>query len=193
MQVVAGSARRILLKTLPGDSTRPTSNRIKETLFNILQPVVQGSRFLDLFAGSGAIGIEALSRGAREAVFVENSRQACACIRDNLSRTHLEEKAQLMTADVFAAVKRLSAQHGPFDIIFLDPPYDAGYEEEVLKELAASPLVGEDTLIIAEMRRQRELKDLEEMGLCVRRVKEYKNNKHVFLGLKGEEHEQAER
>ena len=189
MQVVAGSARRILLKTLPGDSTRPTSNRIKETLFNILQPVVQGSRFLDLFAGSGAIGIEALSRGAREAVFVENSRQACACIQDNLTRTHLKEKAMLMTSDVFAAVKRLSASGKPFDIIFLDPPYDAGVEEALLKELAASPLVTPDTLIIAEMRIRRELEGLDEMGLAVRRVKEYKNNKHVFLGLKGETHE----
>ena len=187
MQVVAGSARRILLKTIPGDQTRPTSNRIKETLFNILQPVVQGSRFLDLFAGSGAIGIEALSRGAREAVFVEKSRQACACIEDNLTRTHLKEKASVMTTDVFAAVKRLALKGQPFDIIFLDPPYDAGYEEEVLRELAASPLVNEDTLIIAEMRIGRQLDGLDGMGLAVRRVKEYKNNKHVFLALKGEE------
>ena len=189
MQVVAGSARRILLKTIPGEATRPTSNRIKETLFNILQPVVQGSRFLDLFAGSGAIGIEALSRGAREAVFVENSRAACACIQDNLTRTHLKEKATLMTADVFAAIRRLSLNGKPFDIIFLDPPYDAGYEEEVLKELTASSLVTPDTLIIAEMRIRKELEGLEEMGLAIRRVKEYKNNKHVFLGLKGEEDE----
>lgn len=189
MQVVAGSARRILLKTIPGEATRPTSNRIKETLFNILQPVVQGSRFLDLFAGSGAIGIEALSRGAREAVFVENSRLACACIEDNLTRTHLKDRAIVMTADVFAALRRLSAGGRPFDIIFLDPPYDAGYEEEVLRTLAASPLLTPDTLIIAEMRIRKEPEGLEEMGLKIRRVKEYKNNKHVFLGLKGEEDE----
>ena len=189
MQVVAGSARRILLKTLPGDSTRPTSNRIKETLFNILQPVIQGSRFLDLFAGSGAIGIEALSRGAREAVFVENSRAACACIQDNLMRTHLKDRAIVMTTDVMAAVGRLSAAGKPFDIIFLDPPYDAGYEEAVLQKLAASPLVSEDTLIIAEMRIQRELGDLSDTGLEIRRVKEYKNNKHVFLALKGDHNE----
>ena len=96
MQVIAGSARRIQLKTLPGDHTRPTSNQIKETLFNILQPVVQGCRFLDLFAGSGGIAIEALSRGARAAVLVDNSRQACAVIRDNLERTHLADKAVLL-------------------------------------------------------------------------------------------------
>ena len=110
MQVIAGSARRIQLKTLPGDHTRPTSNQVKETLFNILQPIVQGSRFLDLFAGSGGIAIEALSRGAREAVLVDNSRQACAVIRDNLERTHLSEKALLLQTDAAAAVRRLSAR-----------------------------------------------------------------------------------
>ena len=183
MQVVAGSARRILLKTPAGDKTRPTSNRIKETLFNILQPEIQGARFLDLFAGSGAIGIEALSRGAREAVFVENSRQALACIRDNLERTHLAEKALVLQTDVSAAISRL-ASRGAFDIIFLDPPYDADYELPVLKLLAASPLVTQETLIIAETRLEKQLNEAETFGLAIVREKEYKNNKHVFLRRK---------
>ena len=184
MQVIAGSARRIQLKTLPGDHTRPTSNQVKETLFNILQPIVQGSRFLDLFAGSGGIAIEALSRGAREAVLVDNSRQACAVIRDNLERTHLSEKALLLQTDAAAAVRRLSAREEPFDIIFLDPPYDAGLETTLLPLLADSPLVSADTLIILETRAERSFPDLEALGLAVRREKIYKNNKHVFLERK---------
>ena len=184
MQVIAGSARRIQLKTLPGDHTRPTSNQIKETLFNILQPVVQGCRFLDLFAGSGGIAIEALSRGARAAVLVDNSRQACAVIRDNLERTHLSEKAVLLQTDAAAAVRRLSAKGEPFDIIFLDPPYDAGLENAVLPLLADSPLVTPDTLIILETRAEREIPGLDGWGLAVTREKKYKSNKHMFLQLK---------
>ena len=91
MRVIAGSARRLLLKTIEGLDTRPTTDRIKETLFNMLQPQIPGCFFLDLFSGSGAIGIEALSRGARKAVFIENNPKAVECIRENLSCTHLEE------------------------------------------------------------------------------------------------------
>ena len=181
MQVVAGSARRILLKTPPGLSTRPTSNRIKETLFNILQPRIQGARFLDLFAGSGAMGIEALSRGAAEAVFVEKSRPVCAVIEENLTRTHLREKARLLQSDVLGALRRLEGERRSFDIIFMDPPYDSGGEETVLKALSEGSLLAPEAVIICEMRMDRQLSGLEEMGLVVVRVKEYKNNKHLFL------------
>lgn len=100
MRVIAGSARRLLLKTVEGMETRPTTDRIKETLFNMLQNDLYGARFLDLFAGSGAIGIEALSRGAKEAVFVDKGDGQISCIRDNLKTTHLEERARVMSADV---------------------------------------------------------------------------------------------
>ena len=93
MRVIAGTARHLKLKTIEGINTRPTTDRIKETLFNMLSYDVEGSRFLDLFSGSGAIGIEALSRGARAAVFVENNRKAARCIRENLEHTHLAERA----------------------------------------------------------------------------------------------------
>ena len=95
MRVIAGSARRLLLKTVEGMETRPTTDRIKETLFNMLQNDLYGARFLDLFAGSGAIGIEALSRGAKEAVFVDKGDGQISCIRENLKTTHLEEKVHL--------------------------------------------------------------------------------------------------
>lgn len=96
MRVIAGSARRLLLKTIEGMDTRPTTDRIKETLFNMLNTQIPGCTFLDLFSGSGAIGIEALSRGAKQAFFVESNPEAVSCIRENLSRTHLEEGALVL-------------------------------------------------------------------------------------------------
>lgn len=184
MQVIAGSARRILLKTLPGDHTRPTSDRVKETLFNILQPDIQGCYFLDLFAGCGGIAIEALSRGAREAVLVDNSRRACEVIRDNLERTHLADKAILLQTDALAAARRLSAQGRRFDIIFLDPPYDAGIERVLLPLLAELPLLEKGGRIILETRAENRYPELEAWGLVLKREKIYKNNKHVFLTRK---------
>lgn len=182
MQVVAGSARRIQLKTPPGLDTRPTSGQIKETLFNILQPRIQGCRFLDLFAGSGAIGIEALSRGARAAVFVDHNRQAQLCIRDNLSRTRLEDRARLIPREVLGALKQLGSEKTePFDIISLDPPYDSGWEEKVLEEIMAAKLAAPDGWIIIEARRERILQDPTSLGLEIFREKEYKNNKHIFI------------
>ena len=147
MRVIAGSARSLRLKTLDGLDTRPTTDRIKETLFNIIGPSVYDSIFLDLFSGSGAIGIEALSRGAREAVFVENNPKAMDCIRENLKFTHLDRKATTVTSDVMNALYQLEGEK-VFDIIFMDPPYDRGLEEKVLKYLSGSELVYDDTTII---------------------------------------------
>ena len=120
MRVIAGSARRLLLKTVEGMETRPTTDRIKETLFNMLQNDLYGARFLDLFAGSGAIGIEALSRGAKEAVFVDKGDGQISCIRDNLKTTHLEERARVMSADVTEAIRKLDREGKAFDFIFMD-------------------------------------------------------------------------
>ena len=103
MRVIAGIARSMPLKAAEGDNTRPTTDRIKETLFNMLQSDIAGCRFLDLYSGSGAIGIEALSRGAKEAVLVENARQAIAVIKDNLTFTKLSPKAVVMEQDVLSA------------------------------------------------------------------------------------------
>ena len=107
MRVIAGSARHLKLKTIEGMGTRPTTDRIKESLFNMLSFYVEESRFLDLFSGSGGIGIEALSRGASQAVFVEQNRKAAACIEENLNHTHLREKAVVMSKDVMTALRIL--------------------------------------------------------------------------------------
>ena len=121
MRVIAGKARRLNLKTIPGTDTRPTTDRIKETLFNILQPELLECRFLDLFSGSGGIGIEALSRGASYAVFVEKNPKAAACIRENLAFTKLAEDGKLLNMDVLQALRSLEGK-GVFDIVFMDPP-----------------------------------------------------------------------
>ena len=122
MRVIAGSARRLTLKTIEGMDTRPTTDRIKETLFNMIQNDIYGCTFLDLFSGSGAIGIEALSRGAKEAVFVEKNPKAADCIRDNLKAARLADKATLLNCDISDALKRIENRKRAFDFIFMDPP-----------------------------------------------------------------------
>lgn len=185
MRVIAGRARRLPLKTVEGMATRPTTDRIKETLFNMIQSMVPGHRFLDLYSGSGAIAIEALSRGAREAVLVERQPAALACIRENLKTTRLEADARVMAADVGTALRQLDKEGAPFDIIFMDPPYDGGHEREALQFLASSALAGPDTVIIVEAALATDFSYLGDLGLRMERSKEYKTNKHVFIS-KGE-------
>ena len=174
MRVIAGKARRLNLKTIPGNETRPTTDRIKETLFNILQPEIPGCRFLDLFSGSGAIGIEALSRGAEYAVFVEKNPKACTCIRENLSFT------KLLNMDVLQALRSLEGGE-PFDCIFMDAPYEQHLEQPVLEYLADSTLADENTLIVVEEDLHTDFSYVEDLGYHLVRSKEYKTNKHVFL------------
>lgn len=180
MRVIAGTARRLPLKTVEGMDTRPTTDRIKETLFNILGNDVSDCRFLDLFSGSGAIGIEALSRGAGHAVLVEQNRRAADCIRHNLEFTHLSERAVLMQTDVRTAIHRLEGEE-PFDIIFMDPPYRQGLEREVLEALEHSSLADESTVIIAEASLDTEFDYLDTLGYSLCRYKKYKTNAHVFI------------
>ena len=178
MRVIAGIARSLPLKTPEGMDTRPTTDRIKETLFNMLQTKVGGSVFVDLFSGSGGIGIEALSRGAKKAYFVEYDKKALTCIKDNLNFTKFTDKAIIVNADVCSAVDRIAEEA---DIIFMDPPYESGLDVAVLRLLKQSVWVTEDTLIIVEAAIDREVKELEDCGFMVSKEKKYKTNKHVFL------------
>lgn len=180
MRVIAGKAKRLPLKTVPGLDTRPTTDRIKETLFNMLQEEIYGSRFLDLFSGSGGIGIEALSRGAKEAVFVENGRKAAECIRENLSFTRLTDSARVLNMDVFQALTQLEGQEA-FSIIFMDPPYEREWERRVLEALKDSSLVNHETLVIVEASLNTDFSYLSELGYETVRRKEYKTNTHMFL------------
>lgn len=179
MRVIAGKARSLRLKTPEGMDTRPTTDRIKETLFNMIQGEIPGCIFIDLFAGSGGIGIEALSRGASHAYFVENGKEAISCIQDNLSFTKFSNDATLLKQEVFSALPMIHEKEA--DIIFMDPPYQAGYEETVFKALAVQPYVTENTLLILEAERGRSMDFLQEIGFEVIKEKNYKTNKHVFV------------
>lgn len=181
MRVIAGTARRLLLKTVEGMDTRPTQDRIKETLFNMINNDVYGASFLDLFAGSGGIGIEALSRGAKDAVFIDNGAKQIACIRENLKTTKLEDKALVINSDVISGLKMLERNGRIFDLVFLDPPYNHQLENRVLESLKDSCLVNEDTLIIVEASLETDFSWAAPMGYEIVRSKEYKTNKHVFL------------
>lgn len=181
MRVIAGSAKSLPLKTVEGMDTRPTTDRIKETLFNMLATSLCDGRFLDLFSGSGAIGIEALSRGAQYCIFVENNRKAVQCIEANLTFTHLREQAKVMMCDVQMAISQLSGKEAPFDLIFMDPPYGKGLEELALRSLAASSLVDEHTTIIVEAANGTNFDYLESLGYQVRKKKQYKTNFHLFI------------
>ena len=179
MRVIAGTARSLPLKTPRGTDTRPTTDRIKETLFNMIQKEVPGSVFLDLFSGSGGIGIEALSRGAKHAYFVENDRNAISCIQENLVFTKFTDKATLIKQDVTAAFSMVPEHE--VDIIFMDPPYRAGYENALFSQLAQQKYVTENTLIIVEAQLSREFDFVTEYGFEVIKEKHYKTNKHVFV------------
>lgn len=181
MRVIAGTARHLPLKTVEGMETRPTTDRIKETLFNMIQNQLSGCRFLDLFSGSGAIGIEALSRGAGVAVFVENQRNAVSCINSNLEFTRLKNRGIVMQCDVLEGLKRLSKNEKSFDFIFMDPPYNHLWEKEVLELLKDSKLIDAYTTIIVEASLETEFSYVEEMGFEITKQKLYKTNQHVFL------------
>ena len=121
MRIIAGTARSLPLKTIDGLDTRPTTDRIKETLFNMIQQDVPDCYFLDLFAGSGQIGLEAVSRGAAKAFFIENAKNAAACIQDNIRFTKFEDACTLLQTDVISGLRTLEGKYR-FDLIFMDPP-----------------------------------------------------------------------
>ena len=180
MRIIAGSARSLPLKTIEGRDTRPTTDKTKETLFNVLQCDVPGSYFLDLFAGSGQIGLEAVSRGANYAVFAENAKKAAACIEDNIRFTKFGDRCRLINSDVITAIRTLEGKY-TFDIIFMDPPYDKMLEHDVLEVLKDSSILKPDTIIVVEASDRTEFDYLPDMGYVIVKEKKYKTNKHVFI------------
>lgn len=148
MRIITGTARGARLKAPKGMETRPTSDRVKESLFSILGARVRGRRVLDLFAGTGSLGLEALSRGAARAVLVDRATEAV--LRDNAAHTRLAGAARVVRADVFRALARLSAEGETFDLVFCDPPYGKGLWERALTALDASALLAEDALVVVE-------------------------------------------
>jgi 16S rRNA (guanine(966)-N(2))-methyltransferase RsmD len=184
MRVIAGKAKSLRLKTIESLDTRPTTDRIKETLFNMINPSLADCDFLDLFSGSGAIGIEALSRGAKSAVFVENNRAALDCIQSNLQFTRLKDNAQVLVMDAVSSIAYLEKSGKTFDIIFMDPPYHNAFEKEILNVLQHSDILHEDTIIIVEASIETDFDYVNQMNFNIYKEKKYKTNKHVFLEMK---------
>ncbi len=182
MRVIAGSARRLLLKTIDSQDTRPTTDRIKETLFNMLQFEVPGIDFLDLFSGSGAIGIEAISRGSKRAVFVENNPKAVRCIQENIEHCKFTEQSLVMSQDYMSALNRLNGKGYRFGVVFMDPPYNHGFERKAMQLMHDMDYVDENTIFIVEADINDDLVDeITAFGYDLQREKTYKTNKHVFF------------
>ena len=150
MRVISGTARRTLLSAPKGQNTRPTADRVKENAFNIIATQLHGAIVLDLFCGSGAIGIEALSRGAAHAVFVDTSVDAVNVTEENLQHVRFTDRAQVLNMCALKAIDRLKKKGMKFDIIYLDPPYGVGLLDEAMQALALSDLLAPDGMIIAE-------------------------------------------
>ena len=154
MRVITGKARGIQLKTPDGMQTRPTADRVKEALFSIIQFEIPGAKVLDLFGGTGQLGIEALSRGAESAVFVDASESACKLIRENLKRTRLEGQGRVVRCDYLEFLKRNREQ---YNIIFLDPPYAEVFLENALKCITEIDILQSDGIIVTERPLDKEL------------------------------------
>ena len=147
MRVISGKARGVVLKTPRGSATRPTADRVKEAVFSILQFEIPGSSILDLFGGTGQLGIEALSRGAKQAVFVDARDDACQLIRENLKRTGMESSTKIIRSDYLAYLKCCRES---FDIIFLDPPYSEVFLENALKMITEIDILQSGGIIVTE-------------------------------------------
>ena len=147
MRVITGKARGVVLKTPEGSATRPTTDRVKEALFSIIQFNIATAKVLDLFAGTGQLGIEELSRGAASAVFVDEREDACKLVRENLKRTHLENEAKVIRRDYVSFLRNCSDS---FDIILLDPPYAEVYLENSLKMITEIDILQSGGIIVTE-------------------------------------------
>ncbi|MFH1690444.1 MAG: 16S rRNA (guanine(966)-N(2))-methyltransferase RsmD [Candidatus Eisenbacteria bacterium] len=149
MRVIAGRLRGSVIRVPAGGAVRPTYDRVRESVFSIIEPHLDGASVLDLFAGSGSLGIESLSRGATFATFVEKDRRVLDVIRENVERLGLAEQCRLIRGDAPAALER-GVPGGPFDIVFVDPPYSSGLAARTLELLASSPVLAAEALVVVE-------------------------------------------
>ena len=180
MRIVAGKAKGTKLYTLEGENTRPTLDRVKEALFNIIQNEIQDSIFLDLFSGSGAIGLEAVSRGAKKAILCDKSKEACMIIRKNIEKTHALENTELYQTDFKEVLT--NRIHEKLDIIFLDPPYKTDFVIEAVKMLMEKDLLKDNTMIIIETDdSDRILENLQNINCEIKDVRKYGRAYLIFL------------
>ena len=184
MRVISGSAKGVRLESLEGDNTRPTLDRVKEALFNIIQNEVIDAKVLDLFAGSGALGIESISRGAKQAVFCDKSYKAIQIINRNIQKSKVLEKSVIIQKDFLKSLQKLKEEK--FDIIFLDPPYKENLSVLAVEKIIELDVLQEEGIIIIETDdEKRELEQLENTKVNVYDLRKYGRVKLLFLNRKG--------
>ena len=188
MRIISGTARGTKLYTLEGMNTRPTLDRVKESVFNIIGEQIYGSTVLDLFSGSGAIGLEIASRGAKKVYLCDLSKEACYIIQKNIEKTKLQEKVRLYQGDFLKLINKLNGKK--VDIIYLDPPYETDFIVKSITELLKNEIILESTLIIIETDREKEIiKQIEKLEVEIIDKRKYGRAYIIFLkkiNLKGE-------
>ncbi len=185
MRIIGGKARGTKLYTLEGLETRPTLDRVKESIFNIIQGDIEEADVLDLFAGSGAIGLEMLSRGANRAVLCDNSKKAIEIIKKNIEKTHFSQKVELYNLDFSIAIEKCKTQK--FDIVYIDPPYNTDYIFQALKKIIELDIIKENSKIILETDdEQRILKEISNLDMQVIDKRKYGRAIIIFLSKKTE-------
>ena len=186
MRIISGKARGTKLYTLEGDNTRPTLDRVKESIFNIIQNEIEGAKILDLFAGSGAIGLEFLSRGAEKAVLCDKSKEAVNIIKKNIEKTHMEQYVEIYNTDFENCLDKIKQEQ--FDIIYIDPPYETDYIIKSLKKIKEKNIAKEESLIIIETDdEQRIVKQIENIDVKIVDKRKYGRATIIFVSLKKED------
>lgn len=180
LRIIAGSARGRQLKTRKGSQTRPTADKVKESFFNIISKRLEGAFFLDIFAGNGGIGIEALSRGAEKCVFIEKNTHCVKIIKENLLLSGLQAQGEVLQLEALTALAQLKTKQQQFDIIFLDPPYHSPVLAPALTNLAASNLLAAAGIVVVEHHRQH-IDWWQSEEWQTRRVKKYGDTILTFL------------
>ena len=178
MRIISGRARGTKLYTLGGESTRPTLDRVKESLFNIIQNKIEDANFLDLFSGSGAIGLEALSRGAKKTIFCDFSKQAIEIINKNIKKTHLEDNSKVYNLDYKKALKEIKEKQ---DIIYIDPPYKTDFAIQAINEIIKLNIIDENSIIIVETDDEKIIENIEKLEIEIQDKRKYGRAYLIFL------------
>lgn len=184
MRIISGTSRGSRLVTLEGIETRPTLDRVKEPLFSIIQMHIKDARVLDLFAGSGALGLETLSRGAESAVFSDISDKAINVIKQNAEKTKLEEKTIVLKGSYEDILKLMKSENKEFDLIFLDPPYKSGLLEDAIKKILEYNLLAKEGVIVIETDMESELQKVQNVNLHIKDIRKYGRVILLFLERK---------
>lgn len=184
MRIISGVSRGSRLVTLEGTETRPTLDRVKEPLFSIIQMHIKDARVLDLFAGSGALGLEALSRGAKMAVFSDISDKAINVIKQNIEKTKLGEKTVVIKNSYEEVLNQMKSEKKEFDIIFLDPPYKSGLLDDAIRKILEYKLLAKEGIVVVETDTEAELQKVQNVDLHIKDIRKYGRVILLFLERK---------